>query len=102
MRSWITRQPIGARNTIYEEKNETEKNAHGKTYEKLADNQPTEVMDSDQIVEARNTIYEESNNVNEEKNDENNATGKAYEKLANYQPKEVQQQCLSGKKSLWQ
>ena len=81
-------QPIGARNTIYEEKNETEKNAQGKTYEKLADNQPIEAMDSDQIVEARNTIYEESDNVKGEKNGENNASGKAYEKLANYQPKE--------------
>ena len=78
-------QPIGARHTIYEEKNDAVNNAQGKTYEKLADNQPIEAMDSNQIVEARNTIYEESNN---DENDENAATGKAYEKLANYQPKE--------------
>ena len=81
-------QPIGARNTIHEEKNDAGNNADGKTYEKLADNQPTKAMDIDQIVEARNTIYEESNDV-KEKNDQNNATGIAYDKLANYQPKEV-------------
>ena len=81
-------QPIEVRHTTSEEKNDAENNTHGKTYQKLADNQPIGAMSSDQPIEARNTNYGEWITIGGEMNDEN-VTGQASEELVDYQAIEV-------------
>ena len=79
-------QPIEAKHTTSEEKNDTENNTPGKNYEKLADNQPIGAMSSDQPIEARDTNYGEWITIKADMNDEN-FIGKASEQLADYQQK---------------